>query len=432
MKERLVTLALALGAFAVFYALFVPKPVDATQQPALPISTEIREEGYQGLWRWLGAQGIRTVSYRDRYDRLTAQDIAGSGNLLIATLPQQAPARSGELDALDKWLDSGNTLLVIAALNDKPAWGRLAGGEFLFTLRRMAGLDFTPIDEQTAGGKKDEDERVGDKTVRRAVQAILQAQRGSIVARGTHPLLAGVRSVATESTYPALRWSARSSKGALLLELGDRSDHALGRTAPEPALWLRRHGQGQVIVLAFASPFSNGVIGRDDNARLFANIIGWSVARNGAVLFDDAHQGVVNYYDAKAFFADPRLHRTLLWICGLWLLFVLGWQRLRPRDTWNPVDVTTFIKVTGGFLASRVAVNETGRRLLANFFNRIRQRLALPQDGQPIWDWLAAQATVPAGELARLRQLHARAHGRERVDLIQLQNCLTTITGKLL
>ncbi len=431
MKERFVTLGLALGAFALFYALFVPKPANEALQPALPVSTELREDGYQGLWRWLGAQEIRTLSYRDRYDRLKALDIAGSGNLMIATLPQREPARRDELDALDKWLDSGNTLLLVAALNDTPAWARAAGDGFLVTLNRLAGLGFTVIDQKPANSKK-EDERVGDQTVRRAVQAILQAQRGSIIARGAHPLLAGVRSVATESTYPASRWLAHASKGALLLELADRSDHAPGRAAPEPALWLRRHGQGQVIVLAFASPFTNGVIGRDDNARLFANIVAWSVANGGAVLFDDAHQGVVNYYDGKAFFSDARLHRTLLWICALWLMFVLGWQRLRPRETWNPVDITTFIKVTGGFLAGRVAVNATGRRLFENFFNRIRQRLALPQDGLPVWDWLAAQATVPAGDLARLRQLHARAQGRQRVDLVLLQNCLTTITGKLL
>src|SRR5690606_14164004 len=145
----------------------------------------------------------------------------------------------------------------------------------------------------------------------------------------------------------------------------------------------------------------------------------------GAVLFDDAHQGLVNYYDARAFFADPRLHRTLLWLALLWLLFVLGWQRLRPgTDDWQPADVTGFIKVTGDFLAGRIAPGHAGQRLFANFFNTIRQRLGQPQDGRPVWDWLATHAAVPEEDLQELRRLHARTHSGERIDLVHLQNCL--------
>jgi hypothetical protein len=197
-------------------------------------------------------------------------------------------------------------------------------------------------------------------------------------------------------------------------------------------MWLKHYGQGQIIVLGFASPFSNGLIGQQDNARLFANIIAWSRAGGGALLFDDAHQGLVNYYDAKKFFADPRLHRSLLWICALWLVFVLGWQRLRPHtEGWNPVDVTTFIKATGSFFAGKVAPNLVGQRLCENFFNGVRQRLALPQDGMPVWGWLEAHASISAQDLDQLRRLHERTHSRRNVDLIQLQNCLKTITGSI-
>jgi hypothetical protein len=121
-----------------------------------------------------------------------------------------------------------------------------------------------------------------------------------------------------------------------------------------------------------------------------------------------------------------------LWIFLLWLLFLLGWQRLRPRaDGWNPVDVTTIIKVTGGFIAGRVPECVAAQRLCANFFNRLRQRLALPLNGLPVWEWLATQAVVPASDLEQLRQLHARAQGRQHVDLVRLQNCLTKMMGNL-
>lgn len=433
MKDRFVTLGLALGAFALFYALFVPKPAADAAALALPVSTEKRDDGYQGLWRWLGGQGIRVVSFRDRYDRLAQQDTADTGNLLIVTLPQQVTARLDELRKLDAWLEQGNTLLVMAALDDTPAWAPRSGGDLLGVLARMTRLKFGVIKEEEPD--TDSAEGVGQaQALQRAVRSLLQPQRGLILARGSHPLFAGVGSVATASAYPASRWKLNGTEdGSAPLELGVRADRAQGSAEAEPAVWLKRHGEGQIIVLAYASPFSNALMGEQDNARLFANIVAWSLSAHGAVLFDDAHQGLVNYYDAKAFFADPRLHRSLLWLCALWLLFVLGWQRLRPRaDEWNPVDVTTFIKVTGSFIAGKVAANLVGQRLCANFFNRIRQRLAMPQDGLPVWDWLAAQAGVPAHDLERLRALYARAHSRKRVDLVQLQNCLSKITGSLL
>jgi hypothetical protein len=429
-------LLLALGALALFYMVLMPKPRDESRLPSQPVSIDIRGDGYQALWRWLDAQHIRALSFRDRYDKLAAAGIPASGNLLITTLPHQAPVRGKELDDLDAWLARGNTLLLLAAMDDTPRWSLGMTPDFLPILTRMSGLAFVelrppkPAAGNAAGGTPPSSVT---KSAQRVLQSLLQPQRGSIAPRIRHPLLEGVQSIATESAYPAARWLASGNHGALALDLGDRTDHVAGITVPEPALWLLPRGEGQVIVLAYASPFTNAVIGRDDNARLFANIVAWSAGTRGAVLFDDAHQGLVNYYDPKAFFADHRLHRTLLWILLLWLLFVLGWQRMRaPASSWNPVDVTTFIKVTGGFLAARSGANATALRLLGNFFNGIRQRLALPQDGEPVWDWLAAQATVPPAELARLRALHARAQARERIDLVQLQNCLTGITGKLL
>jgi hypothetical protein len=430
-KERLVTLGLALGAFALFYALFVPKPNVAAEAIAWPTSIETRAAGYQALWRWLQSRGIPVVSLRDRYGRLAQQGAPDSGNILITTLPQQLPFRPDEAESLDQWLERGNTLLVMAAMDDTPAWALRSPGDVRGALQRMTGLSFDVVRNATPPADTASNTSRAE-ALRQAVQQLIAPQRSSIVAKGAHPLFSQVRSLATQSEYPASRWSAHSTDGSAVLEIGERSDRAEGSATAEPAVWLKRNGQGQIIVVAFASPFSNALIGEQDNARLLANIVAWSRAGRGAVLFDDAHQGLVSYYDAKAFFADSRLHRTLLWICALWLVFVLGWQRLRPHsDSWNPVDVTTFIKVTGGFIAGRVGVNRTGQRLCENFFNRIRQRLALPQNGLPLWDWLDAQASIPARELAQLRRLHALAQTRQRINLIQLQNCLTTIMGIL-
>jgi hypothetical protein len=426
MKERMITLLLAVGALALFYALFVPRS-PGEQSVALPVSTEGRDAGYQALWRWLQAQEIQVVSFRDRYHRL-GQSLPGTGNLLITTLPQQAPVREDELQQLQEWVEGGNTLLVMAALDDTPRWA-LGSDDFRSAIMRLTGLRFTALEQpaRDASGKADNTRQ----SLRRSLQQILRPVSVSIVPRGPHPLFAGVEAVATGSEFPASRWKASNTDASAVLELGEAAA-STEDAEPEAAVWLKSRGKGQIVVMAFASPFSNALLGKQDNARLFANIVAWSRTGAGAVLFDDAHQGLVSYYDAKAFFSDPRLHRTLLWAGLLWLLFVLGWQRLRPQaDGWNPVDVTTFIKVTGGFLAGRVAPNLAGQRLCENFFNRIRQRLALPQNGLPVWDWLAAQASIPATELQQLRQLHARVLGRKRVNLIQLQNCLMKIMGSL-
>lgn len=427
MKERLVTLGLALGAFALFYAFFIPRPTPEEEMPALPVSTEIRPEGYQALWRWLASQRIPARSLRNRYTHLDGEGYSSTGNVLVATLPQQEPARQQELPALKDWVRQGNTLLVLAALDDTPAWARRTSTEFLGVIAEMTGLSFG-VDRE-AQPEPDEDADTGT-TLRKVVESLREGRRTSIIPQGTHPLFDGVELVGARSEFPASRWRAINMEDSPVLALARRADAVEGTTGA--SFWLRKSGEGQIIVMAFASPFSNALIGEQDNARLFSNIVAWSRTGDGAVLFDDAHQGLVDYYDAKAFFADPRLHRTLAWIVALWLLYVLAWQRIRPvAAAWNPMDVTTFIKVTGGFLAGNVAANAVGQRLLQNFFNAVRQRLALPQDGEPVWDWLGAQAGVSGHDLELLRYLHARAHSRQRVDLVQLQNCLAKITGNL-
>jgi hypothetical protein len=200
----------------------------------------------------------------------------------------------------------------------------------------------------------------------------------------------------------------------------------------DPAIWLRGQGKGQVVTIAVASIFSNQLIGELDNARLLSNLIAWSVRNGGAVIFDDTHQGSVNYYDAKEFYADSRLHRSLGWIVLLWFVFVLGVQRLRIRSRdWNPIDVTGFVSMSGEFFASTLPPAAAGARLLENFFNSIRRRLQLQQDGTPVWEWLSTQAGVGFSELSELRRLHDRIRAGRRVDLLRLQNLLSQLQGNL-
>jgi len=413
MKERLLTLMLALGAFAAFYVLLAPKPEVPQQQVTRPLSTERGPNGYLGMLRWLGAEKIPVVSFRDRYGKLAdATSVAPTGNLLITTTPHVYPLRTSEVQPLQDWIESGNTLLVLAGLSDTPEWSMGEGIDPGFTehMLAMTSLTFTQLPEK--------EKQPAQSNAVLAFARLAEPQRSESVPNGAHPLLDGVRSILAVSEFPSLHWQASSTR-AVVLELA--SDHTSG----VPALWLLPYGDGQVIVSAYGSLFTNKLIGERDNARLLANITRSSLGDKGRVLIDDGHQGLVAFYDRDKFFGDSRLHGTLWWLFALWLVFVLGPRRLRgTARAWNPLDVTSFVRATGGFMARVLRPAAAGQRLFANFFNEIRGRLGLALDGAPVWEWLAGHATIPAADLDRLQELHRGATQRQRIDLVELHNLI--------
>jgi Domain of unknown function (DUF4350) len=421
LKERLITLGLALGALALVYVLFIPKPQSAGNAPVMPLSTEPGPSGYQAAWRWLEAEHIPVFALHERYDSLNAIDspFKALGNVLLTTMPHELPVRADEATQLDAWVDRGNTLVVMAALDDTPLWAMATGSNLVESAGRLTRLKFDVIEPQPSQSQ--------GRSLSTAVNGFLSAQNSAIEPRGAHPLLQDVHSVRVVSDLPASRWRAIPMDWSAVLEIGQIAGNG------DPAIWLRRQGKGQVLTFGVASIFSNQLIGEADNARLLSNLIAWSVSNGGAVIFDDAHQGAVSYYDAKAFFADPRLHRSLGWIVLLWFVFVLGVQRLRMRSReWNPIDATAFVAMSGEFFASASPAEAVGARLCANFFNSIRRRLGLQEDGGPVWDWLSGQAGVRLGDLAELRRLHGRIETGRRVDLLRLQNLLSRLQGNLI
>jgi hypothetical protein len=450
-KDRLLTLGLALAAFALFYALMAPKPANPQERPTRPISTEKGPNGYLALMRWLQAEGVEPVSLRERYGRLheLLDSTAPGGNLLITTTPHLQPPRNSEFGPLLAWISDGNTLLVVAGLSDTPEWsmGEGVDPEFMAHMEAMTGLTFiqsvaedgtvaqAPADERAPEAEKKpeptpEQQRLERQKARQAVimatQKLDPPQAFHMVPNGPHPLLAGVDSVQALSEYPTSQWRAVVDEPVLLLEL------AQNRDSEQPVLWLRRYGDGQIVVSAYGSILTNKLLGEHDNARLLANIVEWSRAKGGKVIIDDAHQGLVAFYDAQAFFGDRRLHASLGWLVALWLIFVLGPQRLRAAGSgWNPVDITSFVRASGGFLARALRPAAAGQRLFENFFNDIRRNLGLPANGAPMWDWISARGAVPAGDIAQLQELHGDVLRGQRIDLSKLQNLLVQVRTHL-
>jgi hypothetical protein len=449
MKDRLLTFALALAAFAVFYALLAPKPPPPQQVVTRPVTTEKGPNGYYAIHEWLRTSGVQVESLRDRFNRVDvfAPARRDPESLLITTTPHLYPLRRSELQPLRAWIARGNTLLVLAGLSDTPEWSMGEGADpaFMDNMQQLTGLTFSqqssvaapipggePVERETeapappASDAETPSEEQSTQAAVDSMQKYAEPQRLELKPNGAHPLLAGVNTVAALSEYPSAKWFAVVNPERGLLELAQ--DPASG----VPVLWLLRYGEGQVLVSAYGSVFANKMLAEADNARLLANIVAASVAQGGRVLIDDAHQGLVAFYDPDAFFGDARLHATLWWLIGLWLVFVLGPRPLHAgRERWAPLDVRSFVRATGGFLARVLKPAQAAQRLFENFFNDLRRRSGLPANGAPVWEAIEAQSSAPAADVARLRELHARALRGGRVDLQQLQTLLARTRSNL-
>lgn len=415
MKERLLVLALAAGALALFYVLFFPKPRErsAGLPTGVPVSTDPRPDGYLAVWQWLGKERIPRVSLRSHYDRLDGLLARRRGNVLLMTLPQRVVARAAGLRALRNWVARGNTLLIVAALDDAPPWAIATVDPLMRErLERLTGLRFgTPDGMKSALGE-------------------LSVARLEIRPNGKFPLLAGVRQLDTPR-YFSRSWQVHATDGRLPLELAVRDDEH------EPVIWLEPRGAGQVVLCAVATLFSNTGVSRGGNARLLANVIAWARGPEGAVVFDDAHQGLTAFYDAKAFFADPRLHATLGWIILLWLAFVLGSQPLRPAHRGRQrLDESAYVEASARYLAAVVRPADAAQRLIEKFLDGLRGRSCREADtagdsAPAVWQWLERQASVPAAQRRELQASYAKACAGERVNLTRLQNLLARLRRNL-
>ena len=447
MRERLITFGLALAALFLFYTLMLPKPQLPQQELSQPRSTDSGSDGMAALWRWFDAQHVAVSSLRHRYDGLLPADSGPvpTGNVLITVLPHRVPMRADEAHAIRRWVAAGNTVLVLAALDDTPMWSLGLESSLLPELTDLSDMKFDVMappraapgsrpparrPQQPARAQPVSDEHVDEHVDEQPsfgsrLQDLVKGRDIVLDAVGEHPLVDRVQTVHAHSTLPASRWRGEAQQTVPLLLLRRKDSGA-------PAMWLLRAGEGQVIVSSFVSPFLNEDIGRGDNAQLLSNILHWSRLGGGRVIFDDAHQGLTDYYDAKAFFGDPRLHRAIGWIVLAWLAFVLGPLPLRSAyRLWKPLDEMALVDASGRFYAVSVAPLEAARRLFENFFNRLRGRLHLPQNGAPLWEWLQTQSRLAPDQRAQLQALYSQVQAGQRVKLAGLQSLLSDIQGKV-
>src|ERR1700684_1378182 len=210
MKPRAVTLALALAAFGLFYALLFPKPISMLEPTSLPLTTDGGEDGLLAAWRWLQAEAIPVLSLRNHYDHLSSMAIGGTGagNVLISVMPHRLAARAEEWQPLVRWIEQGNTLLVLAALDDTPRWTLGSGANFLEELQRATRMTFAV--KRAESGKPSPTQQVED-----TLSALLAPTVIPIISRGAHALLSEVRNLRALSDLPASRWRAEPLDGSM-------------------------------------------------------------------------------------------------------------------------------------------------------------------------------------------------------------------------
>ena len=420
MRERLITLACALGALLLFAALFVRGEGLDLRRVALPTTIERHGNGLLGAMSWLEAEGIRTLSLRERFDTLAKRrDLPRAGNLLIMTVPVATPFRPQEARALEHWIRAGNTLLVLAAMSDSPDWGR--GGLGVHNdLQLLTGLDFESV--RISASPQNAAARLLE-----AARELAQPQRGTLVPNRPHAYLRGVSRAIAWSDYPPQSWSVQLPRDGFVLALAHQSETGEG------VLWMRPAGPGTIIVSGFGSLFSNRALADADNARLLANIVTATVRAEGAVLFDDEHQGLAAAYDPAKFYNDPRLYGTIAVLAVVWLTWVLGGTHLRlPAMRMPAPREAELVRATGGFLARVLRPAAAARRLFEHFFRRLAARTHRGAQGAGLpWEWLEHHPRLRRADVQQLRQWYAQAYSDRRVPLTRLHNLIVRTERQL-
>jgi hypothetical protein len=432
MRERLLTLGCALGALVLFVTMFLNGRQVAGRRAALPTTVERGGNGLSGALTWLGGEGVRALSLRERFDVLRKRrDLPAAGNLLVVSLPVTTPFSGPELRALDDWLRAGNTLLVLAAIADKPDWAR--GGVFWTDLEDLTGLTYEPVRVRGAAGAapapKGEDVVA---MISAASRPFATPERTTLIPDRPHPYLDGVAQATAWSDYPWRVfpwqvWAVKVPRDGFVLSL------ARQRETGEGVLWTRPNAAGTVIVSGFASLFSNRALGLPGNARLLANIVAASLGPRGAVLFDDEHQGLSVAYDAAQFYRDPRLYRTLGVLLLMWLVWVLGGTRLRlPQPRTSAPREAQLVRATGTFLARVLKPAAAARRMFGHFERRLlAAHYGTRMPAGALWELLEQQPRIARADLERLRDWYARAYAGERVPLRRLHNLIVRIERQL-
>lgn len=439
MSERLLTLLGALLALLLASGLLLHRPPAPTASGSRPLSDDRGAQGLAVAAAWLRGAGVPVLALRRRYDTLAADAPAPQGNLLITALPQIYDLRYPEVAALQNWLAAGNDLLLLADAHQRRLSHGSGNANSLLNTLGLSWID-SPAqpDDDCRASKQAEDVHAPPDTL------ILRPHPSDFDA----PLLDGVRSLRVD-LQPSLNDPGFVRQRSPHLAVSNGAHRLVtwwlcNSQRQQPVFWQFRYRQARLWITSEGRVFDNHNLPTADNAQLFANLVRESVHSGGGVIFDDMHQGRTALYDPAAFFADPRLHRSLWLGLAIWLIYLLGYSnRYVPLRRGNAaVTAVDFVDTVAGYLASVLRPQAAARALLQRYEYELRRRRpslssaipappaagAAPADAHAgLWALLAAQPQIDAQTIAALqRETQAIQRGR-RKDLRPLLHLLTQL-----
>jgi len=436
MKDRLVTLLGGLLALYIVIALLAPP--SQPDYASRPLTTDRDRHGLALLYEWLGNNNVAVHALRQRYDDLySLAKLPDVGNLIIINLPLKIESRNEEEKYLREWIAQGNSVLFLAAHSDYPAWsfnqGRInRSGHFPLLSSLGFSISRKVDDEENDTDESDTDENKDDQTKLSTVikeldkTGIKQGQLKS--AALNNPAIQTI--TVKHSSQQEIDWQLEPRE----LSRASRSLLVETDNPASTAMWQVRIGSGTAIISRYADLFSNNWLDEGDHARLFDSLLQQHLGENGYVVFDDMHQGLTELYDPEAFYDDPRLHNTLWFLFGFWLLYLIGRSnRLAPPLTLlRKAHAADFIRAMGGLFARRLSNPATALGLIRSFFNEIRQQYNLPMNSEPVWELLEAAPRIQQTQLVVLQNSYLAAQQNKKQNLVKLHNQLRETRKSLL
>ena len=428
MRDTLITLAGALLSFFLLVSLMSPQ----TDQTVVsrPTTEDVGKHGLKGLHSWLAQNNFNIHSLRKPVTRIDQEALPATGNLMIVSLPHARESLDSEWAAMNNWISNGNAVIVLASLYHIPQWSDThewtREDEIKDALSKLTAEEFTL---QRDDIEADESE-FNLTDMQESIQAFKPAPY-RLYPAVEHTLFSQVvelESLHTPGMYQyknkiddieAAYWSINSESARLALRL------IYGESQQQTAMWLLPVGKGWVYLSAFPDLLSNSVLKQQDNARWFANLLSHTVADGGYVIFDDYHFGLSDLYDPEAFFADDRLHNSLLFIGAFWLIYALGRSpRLAPvrKRAIKPAS-RDFIEAMAGFFTRRIKSRTIAHELAARLLDDISTHTQL--EGDSLWIWLHDHPDISGRDIQRLQR--ASGHTTGTTKLIQLTRSINRI-----
>lgn len=421
MKDRLITLVG--GLFALYLVISLLVPPSQPDYASYPLSIDRDQHGLALLYEWLGNNNIPLHSSRQRYDDLASQaKMSDVGNIMIISLPLKIEAREEELSSLRQWIAQGNTVLILAAHGDSPNWAashQINNRYPSFPLLSSLGFNISfDLKDDATDENSQEDDKV--KSLYKAINPSEATNQTLIPAGINNPAIQSVMVKRRQSKQVNWILSPRERPRAsrVLLAEAENQDAA--------AMWQVRIGSGNIIVSRYADLFSNHWLEKAHNARLFDTLLLQHLAEDGFVIFDDMHQGLTELYNPDAFYSDPRLHNTLWFLFGFWLLYLIGHSNklAPPLDKPRQTHAADFIRAMGGLFARRLSNATTALGLMRAFFNEVRRQYGLPLNSEPVWELLSEAPRINQQQLLALQACYTTAQENKKQNLIKLHNHL--------